>query len=151
MLDAPAALPLADARPSGGSGGAIERFDAAAHGGGSSGGGGGAGADCKGMAGRVVGFGAPTEADRGCNRSGGGGDGMLGSEIGCGADSKPGSGGGGGADGSTPGASGLWSCTFCGVDCGAAAAPLAFDVGLELVSATGVPSSNAQMIAMERA
>ena len=38
-------------------------------------------------------------------------------------------------------ASGLWTCSFCGVDCGAAAAPLAFDMSLELVLANGAPHS----------
>ncbi|KAK9839320.1 hypothetical protein WJX81_007746 [Elliptochloris bilobata] len=32
---------------------------------------------------------------------------------------------------------GLWTCSFCSVDCGAAAAPFAFDVGVELVAPSG--------------
>ncbi len=36
-----------------------------------------------------------------------------------------------------PGAGGLWTCALCGVDCGAAAAPLVFDVSMELADATG--------------
>lgn len=140
MLDAPAASPLTSARPTGGSGGATTGFGAAVCGG--SGGGGGVGADCKDVAGPlVVGIAAPAEADRGGGGSGGGGDRVLGTAIGVRGDSQPGSSGGGGADGSMPGAGALWSCTFCGVDCGAAAAPLAFDISLELVSAAGAPSS----------
>lgn len=139
MLDAPAASPLTGARPSGGSGGATTGFGAAVRGGG---GGGGyiAGADCKDVAGLVGGFAAPAGADHGGGRSGGGCDRVLWTAIGVGGDSQPVSSGGGGADGSMPGAGALWSCTFCGVDCGAAAAPLAFDISLELVSAMGVPS-----------
>ena len=45
-------------------------------------------------------------------------------------------------------ASGLWTCSFCGVDCGAAAAPLAFDVSLELVLADGAARSLAHCRSM---
>ena len=83
-------------------------------------------------------------------------------ETHCGVFAGSGSGGGAGGEGSArlpnpsaPGlsagsldpspapdpepASGLWTCSFCGVDCGAAAAPLAFDMSLELVLANGAP------------
>jgi hypothetical protein len=53
-----------------------------------------------------------------------------------GACSGPASGPGDGA----PGAGGLWTCALCGVDCGAAAAPLVFDVSMELADATGARS-----------
>lgn len=45
-------------------------------------------------------------------------------------------------------ASGLWTCSFCGVDCGAAAAPLAFDMSLELVLADGAARSLAHCRSM---
>ena len=92
-------------------------------------------------------------------------------ETHCGVFAGSGSGGGAGGEGSArlpnpsaPGlsagsldpspapdpepASGLWTCSFCGVDCGAAAAPLAFDMSLELVLANGAPCNVAHCRSM---